>query len=164
MRTATSKQQLTQPVLQLTLQGLEKFEGLPTAVTLRRWVRLALVDAKQAAQLTLRFVDSREGRRLNREFRQRDYATNVLTFDYARKPCLEADIVFCIPVVAREARLQKKTLRAHLAHMVIHGVLHARGYDHLTDAQARRMEAVERQLLATLRIADPYATDRSVLA
>jgi probable rRNA maturation factor len=146
-------------VLQLDIQGAERFAGIPTRPTLRRWVLLALGDAGDKAandaQLTLRFVGSAEGRRLNRGFRGRDYATNVLTFDYTRQP-LAADIVLCMPVVAREAREQGKTLRAHLAHLVIHGVLHARGFDHERPRQATAMEARERALLAQLRIADPY--------
>ena len=150
-------------MLQLDIQGAERFAGIPTRPTLRRWVLLALGaagneagnDAGNDAQLTLRFVGSAEGRRLNRGFRGRDYATNVLTFDYTRQP-LAADIVLCMPVVAREAREQGKTLRAHLAHLVIHGVLHARGFDHQRPRQATAMESRERALLAQLRIADPY--------
>jgi probable rRNA maturation factor len=147
--------------MQLAVQGAERFAGVPTRATLRRWVMLALgedgADAEDGtgAQLTLRFVGTAEGRRLNLGFRGRDYATNVLTFDYARAP-LMADIVLCMPVVAREARAQGKTLRAHLAHLVIHGVLHARGFDHARPRQAAAMESHERSLLARLRIADPY--------
>jgi probable rRNA maturation factor len=146
-------------VLQLDVQGAARFAGVPTRATLRRWVLLALeragTKAGDEAQLTLRFIGSAEGRRLNRDFRGRDYATNVLTFDYTRRP-LTADIVLCMPVVAREARAQGKTLRAHLAHLVIHGVLHARGFDHARPRQAKAMETRERALLAQLRIADPY--------
>ena len=143
-------------MLSLTLQGVEAHPGLPARATLRRWVLLALgEDASQQAHITLRFVGSAEGRRLNRDYRGRDYATNVLTFDYAREP-LAADIVLCMPVVRREAREQDKRLRAHLAHLVIHGVLHARGFDHVRAREANRMEARERTLLAALRIADPY--------
>ncbi len=144
--------------MQLSVQGAERFAGVPTRATLRRWVMLALGEDGQDgdyAQLTLRFVGTAEGRRLNNGFRGRDYATNVLTFDYARAP-LAADIVLCMPVVAREAREQGKTLRAHLAHLVIHGVLHARGFDHARPRQADAMESHERALLARLRIADPY--------
>jgi probable rRNA maturation factor len=141
--------------MQLAVQGVERFAGVPTRATLRRWVMLALGEDGDYAQLTLRFVGTAEGRRLNNGFRGRDYATNVLTFDYARAP-LAADIVLCMPVVAREAREQGKTLRAHLAHLVIHGVLHARGFDHAQPRQADAMESHERALLARLRIADPY--------
>jgi probable rRNA maturation factor len=149
-------------VLRLAVQGAERFDNLPTRATLRRWVLLALRDASEDGQsdsgpaaLTLRFVGSAEGRRLNQSFRGRDYATNVLTFDYARRP-LHADIVLCMPVITREARTQGKTLRAHLAHLVVHGVLHARGFDHERPRQATAMESRERALLAQLRIADPY--------
>jgi probable rRNA maturation factor len=107
------------------------------------------------ATLTLRFVGAREGRRLNRDFRGRDYATNVLTFNYARAP-VEADIVLCLPVIAREARQQGKALRAHLAHLVIHGTLHAQGHDHETSTDAARMERLETRLLARLGYPDPY--------
>jgi probable rRNA maturation factor len=138
--------------LRLTLQGHDAFAGLPARSTLRRWIVRALqVDA----ELTLRFVGTREGRRLNRDFRRRDHATNVLTFNYAASP-MQADIVLCLPVVAREARLQGKTLRAHLAHLVIHGTLHAQGHEHENAAEAARMERLETLLLAELGYPDPY--------
>lgn len=140
------------PRLRLALQGRDAFDGLPAASTLRRWIGRAL---RSDAELTLRFVDAREGRRLNRDFRGRDYATNVLTFDYSRAP-VQADIVLCLPVVAREARAQGKTLRAHLAHLVIHGTLHAQGYEHDRADEAARMERLETRLLAGLGYADPY--------
>jgi probable rRNA maturation factor len=140
------------PRLRLTVQGAEAFAALPARSTLRRWVLRAL---QTDATLTLRFVGAREGRRLNRDFRGRDYATNVLTFDYARAP-VEADIVLCLPVIAREARQQGKALRAHLAHLVIHGTLHAQGHDHETATDAARMERLETRLLARLGYPDPY--------
>jgi probable rRNA maturation factor len=142
--------------LALTVQGLDaqrdRYAGLPARSTLRRWVLRALKDD---AALTLRLVGLAEARRLNRDFRGRDYATNVLTFDYARAPVL-ADIVLCVPVIAREARQQRKSLRAHLAHLVIHGTLHAQGHDHERSRDACRMEALETALLADLGYADPY--------
>ena len=129
---------------------------------LRRWARAAL---ERDASLTLRFVGAREGRALNAQFRGRDYATNVLTFAYddagdavgssSRGP-VQADIVICLPVLVREARAQRKPLRDHLAHLVVHGVLHAQGMDHEDDAEAREMEARETVILARFRIADPY--------
>jgi probable rRNA maturation factor len=140
--------------LQLTIQGRETFSGLPAPATLRRWASLAL---ERDARLALRFVGAREARALNRQFRRRDYATNVLTFDYESAPVVHADVMLCVPVIRREAREQGKTLRAHLAHLVIHGVLHAQNYEHRTRAQARQMEHRERRLLAKLRIPDPYA-------
>lgn len=137
---------------------------------LRRWVRRALdgvltetIANENApplgAALTLRLVDLAEGRRLNHEFRGRDYATNVLTFEYGRDPsdCVHGDIVLCVPVLHREAREQGKTLHAHAAHLTIHGVLHALGYDHLDAAEAADMEALETRILASMDIADPYA-------
>jgi probable rRNA maturation factor len=139
--------------LQLTVQGREDFEGLPARATLRRWTSLAL---ERNARIALRFVGTREGRALNRQFRGRDYATNVLTFDYESAPEVHADVVLCVPVIRREARQQGKSLRAHLAHLVIHGVLHAQGYDHQAPSETRRMEDRERRLLARLRITDPY--------
>lgn len=115
------------------------------------------------AALTLRLVGLTEGRALNRQFRGRDYATNVLTFAYdspvvAAKQAgpLQADIIICLPVLVREARAQRKTLRDHLAHLVIHGCLHAQGLDHESEAQAQEMEALEAGILARFRIADPY--------
>ncbi len=107
------------------------------------------------ATLVLRFVATAEARRLNRDFRGKDHATNVLTFDYMEKP-VRADIVICVPVVHNEAREQGKAFRDHLAHLVVHGVLHAQGHDHATQGQARRMEGRERRLLARLGVSDPY--------
>lgn len=139
--------------LQLTILGAERHADLPVRTTLRRWIRLAL---RRDARLVLVFVDTREGRRLNRSYRGRDYATNVLTFDYQSRPEAVADIVLCMPVVRREARERGRTLRQHLAHLVVHGVLHAQGDDHETPSQARHMERREREILARLRIPDPY--------
>ena len=139
--------------LRLTIQGEAAFPALPARSTLRRWARLAV---GQSAVIVLRFVGTREGRKLNREFRGQDHATNVLTFDYMEKP-VRADIVICVPVVRAEARAQEKTFRNHLAHLVIHGLLHAQGHDHVSHGEAEKMEARERKLLARLHIADPYA-------
>lgn len=139
--------------LRLAVQGAEKFADLPVRRTLRRWIVAAL---RSDAELTLRFVGAREGRQLNRAFRGRDCATNVLTFDYAQRPVVQADIVICVPVVRREARKQGKSLRAHLAHLVIHGTLHAQDYDHDQPSAARRMERREIGVLAAFRIGNPY--------
>jgi len=141
------------PSLRLAIQGNAAFPALPARSTLRRWARLAL---GRSAVIVLRFVGTREGRKLNREFRGQDHATNVLTFDYMEKP-VRADIVICVPVVRAEARAQEKTFRDHLAHLVIHGLLHAQGHDHVSHAEAEKMEARERKLLARLNVADPYA-------
>jgi probable rRNA maturation factor len=139
--------------LALAIQGRARFAGLPAASTLRRWVRLAL---RRDAELTLRFVGSAESRRLNRGFRGKDRPTNVLTFAHRHAPTVWADIVLCVPQLRVEARAQGKPLRAHLAHLIVHGVLHAQGWDHATPVQARRMEAHEIALLARLRIPNPY--------
>lgn len=136
---------------------------------IRRWVQRTLNAARHdlqntdkqaplAAELTVRFVDADEGRQLNYQYRERDYATNVLTFEYGMDPagCTHADIVLCTPVLRQEAKDQCKPLLHHAAHLVTHGVLHALGYDHIDPAEARQMEQLETQLLATLHIADPY--------
>jgi probable rRNA maturation factor len=120
-----------------------------------RWVRAAL-DAP--AEITVRIVGAEEGRALNRDFRGRDYATNVLTFDYAREPTVVADLVLCAPVVAAEARGRGIGLQAHYAHLLVHGTLHAQGHDHEHDAGAQAMEARETAVLVSLGFADPYAT------
>jgi probable rRNA maturation factor len=119
-----------------------------------RWIRAAL---EAPAELTVRIVDADEGRALNREYRGRDYATNVLTFDYSRAPVVAADLVLCAPVVRDEAKAQRLPLEAHYAHLLVHGTLHAQGYDHENDADARVMEARESALLRALGFGDPYA-------
>jgi probable rRNA maturation factor len=105
----------------------------------------------------VRIVDEAEGRALNRDFRGKDYATNVLTFDYQRTPQVVADLVLCAPVLAREAREQRTTLPAHYAHLLVHGTLHAQGWDHELDAAAARaMEAREGAVMQALGLPDPY--------
>jgi probable rRNA maturation factor len=137
---------------QVTVQYASRVPGLPPATRLRRWARAA---GSADAELNIRLVNAAEGRRLNHGFRGRDYATNVLTFAYSEQPPA-ADIVLCAQVVAREAREQGKTLEAHYAHLVVHGVLHAHGHDHENSAEARRMEALEVKILAGLGFANPY--------
>ena len=119
-----------------------------------RWLRAALAAP---GEFTVRVVGEAEGRALNRNFRGKDYATNVLTFDYARAPVVAADLVLCAPVVAREAREQGKRLADHYAHLLVHGALHAQGWDHERGAaEARAMEAREVAILEGLGVADPY--------
>ena len=128
--------------------------GLPRRPTLRRWMRAAL---ERDARVTLRFVGGRESRVLNRRYRGPDRATNVLTFVYDGGASLEGDIVLCAPVVRQEARAQRKTLAAHYAHLVIHGMLHLQGHDHARDDDAGRMETREVALLRGLGYGNPYA-------
>ena len=139
--------------LSLSIQGQGRFVGLPARSTLLRWVEAAL---ESDAELTVRFVGAAEARRLNREFRGKDYATNVLTFDYQHAPVVVADIVLCVPVVRREAREQRKGFREHVAHLIVHGVLHAQGHAHARARDAKRMEGREVRILAGLGIDDPY--------
>ncbi|RXZ36617.1 rRNA maturation RNase YbeY [Oxalobacteraceae bacterium CAVE-383] len=131
---------------------------LPRA-TVRRWVQSALFAP---AELTIRFVDAAEGQALNRDYRGKDYATNVLTFAYTEdqdSEITQADIVLCTDVLQREAKEQGKTLAQHAAHLIVHGVLHAQGYDHESDEEAAEMEQIEIELLAALRIPNPYTED-----
>jgi probable rRNA maturation factor len=119
-----------------------------------RWIRAALAVP---GEITVRIVGAEEGQALNREFRGKDYATNVLTFDYSHEPVVMADLIICAPVVEAEAREQKITLEAHYAHLLVHGTLHAQGDDHEEEAEAVVMEAKETAILAGLGFADPYA-------
>ncbi len=119
-----------------------------------KWIRHALAAD---AEITVRIVGSDEGQALNHDYRQKDYATNVLTFDYTQAPLVTADLVLCAPVIAQEAREQRKTLQAHYAHMIVHGTLHAQGWDHeINDTDATAMEAREVQILAGLGFKTPY--------
>ena len=142
------------PELQLSLQFADAtHRALLPRHRVMRWMRAAL-DAP--AQIAVRVVGEDEGRSLNRDWRAKDYATNVLTFDYEREPLVMADLVLCAPVVQREAAAEGKALDAHYAHLLVHGVLHAQGWDHERAAEARRMEARETAILQALGFANPY--------
>ena len=130
----------------------ERLKDLLPRPLLRRWVQAALLAP---AQLTLRFVDAAEGRELNRDYRGKDYATNVLTFDYDKELVI-ADIILCTDVLLAEAAEQRKTVEAHTAHLIVHGVLHAQGYEHENDHEAEEMEALETDILAKLGFPNPY--------
>ncbi len=137
--------------------------GLPAPASFRRWAEAALRGEKRhkPAELSIRIVDVDEGRMLNRHYRGKDYATNVLSFPVELPPGVRApligDLAICAPVVLREAADQAKTPRDHWAHLTIHGVLHLLGHDHVDDAEAIAMEALETRILAGLGITDPYA-------
>ena len=142
------------PPLQLSLQMPDgRHRAQLARHRVARWVRAAL---ELPGEISVRIVDEDEGRRLNREFRGKDYATNVLTFDYAHEPVVTGDLVLCAPVVEREAQAAGLTLEAHYAHLLVHGTLHAQGYDHETDDEARAMEGRESELLPRLGFADPW--------
>jgi probable rRNA maturation factor len=139
-----------------------RLEATITPELVERWVRATLLGP---AELTIRFVDSAEGQTLNRDYRGKDYATNVLTFAYnegeelAEDEPTQADIILCTDVLQREASEQKKTVEEHAAHLVVHGVLHAQGYDHEHDEEAEEMEQFERDIMEMLGYPDPYAAE-----
>jgi probable rRNA maturation factor len=139
-----------------------RLESAITPELVERWVRATLLGP---AELTIRFVDSAEGQTLNRDYRGKDYATNVLTFAYnegeelADDEPTQADIILCTDVLQREADEQKKTVEEHAAHLVVHGVLHAQGYDHEHDEEAEEMEQFERDIMEVLGYPDPYAAE-----
>jgi len=135
--------------------------GLPSPASLRRWAEAALAGKRRQAELCIRLVDAEEGRCLNRDYRGKDYATNVLSFP-AELPAgvplpVLGDLVLCAPVLAREADEQGKPLAAHYAHLVVHGLLHLLGMEHEQPGDAERMEAEEIRILAGLGLPDPYA-------
>ncbi len=147
--------------LSVSVQFASVAKHLPERAQVRRWALAAHRDGQ--GEVTIRYVDEKEGRVLNRDFRGKDYATNVLTFVHESSPFqpktvknYSADIVICSPVIAREAREQKKPLAAHHGHMVLHGMLHAQGFDHENDAEGAAMEEIEISLLRRFRIKNPY--------
>jgi probable rRNA maturation factor len=156
-KTTASKAAL--PALTLSLQfgpstGLARHRTVLKRALVARCVQMALA---RDAEITVRIVDAKEGRALNHSYRNKDYATNVLTFDYAREPKVLADLVLCAPVVEREAKEQGKTLEEHYAHLLVHGALHAQGYEHETNERdALEMEALEVLLTGALGYANPY--------
>ena len=148
----------------ISIQYASKAKYLPVRPQVRRWALAAHRDG--SGQVTIRYVDEKEGRILNRDFRGKDYATNVLTFVHEVPPfqpktsqTYSADIVICAPVIAREAREQKKAVAAHHGHMVIHGMLHAQSFDHENDEDAAAMEAIEIAALNRFRIKNPYESE-----
>jgi probable rRNA maturation factor len=152
----TAKLASSKPAFSLSVQYATKASTAPQRFQFRRWVGAAL---QQRASVLLRIVDEAEGRALNREYRGKDYATNVLTFAYGEEGgMLCGDIVLCAPVVEREAHEQDKDLLAHYAHLTVHGVLHMQGYEHETDAEAGEMETLEVEIMQSLRFNDPYAS------
>jgi len=140
----------------LHLQVVSRAARVPTPAQIRRWARAAL---GRSGDITVRIVGEAEARILNRRYRGRDQATNVLAFPYASsRRAVHGDIVLCAPVIAREALAQGKTLEAHFAHLTVHGLLHLRGHDHAGRREAARMESLEKRLLAKLGYPDPYAS------
>ncbi len=142
--------------LNLSVQYACNREGLPLRADFVRWARAALIGG---GQVTIRLVDADEGQALNRDYRGKDYPTNVLSFPYETEPLVMGDLVICPAVVAREATEQNKPLAAHYAHLTVHGMLHLQGWDHEDDVEARDMEDEERTILAALGFPDPYGDE-----
>jgi probable rRNA maturation factor len=146
---------MARPALSLSLQFADPTDrALLPRHKVARWIRAALAAP---AEITVRIVGAEEAQALNREYRAKDYATNVLTFDYTAAPVVVADLVLCAPVLQHEAREMGIALEAHYAHLLVHGTLHAQGFDHELEAEAREMESRETELLRALGFADPYA-------
>lgn len=150
---------IAKPTLSLSLQFADaRHRAQLPRHRVARWVRSAL---EAPGEITVRIVDEGEGRALNREFRGKDYATNVLTFDYVQEPVVQADLIVCAPVVSREARELRVTIADHYAHLLVHGTLHAQGWDHEHgEAEAEAMEARETEILLGLGLKDPYRKRR----
>jgi probable rRNA maturation factor len=154
-----TKSKATTPKLTIEIQYASpilevKLDAVARPNLIKQWIKSC---TSQHGMLTLRFVNAAESKKLNYSYRKKDYATNVLTFPYERsKTHLVADIIFCLPVLQKEAKTQGKTLKDHLAHLIIHGCLHAQGFDHETEKDAKKMEALEVALLKKLAIPNPY--------
>ncbi|MBM5572512.1 MULTISPECIES: rRNA maturation RNase YbeY [Deefgea] len=150
--------------IQLAIQNESLASPIPRKSLLKKWVRAALSKQFTQAEVTLRFVDAEEGQSLNRDYRQKDYATNVLTFtfneDLPPGAPLMGDLVLCGSVIEREAFEQKKPLLAHYCHMIVHGMLHLQGFDHIDEAEAEAMEALETQIVTKLGYDDPYLSEK----
>jgi probable rRNA maturation factor len=147
--------------LSLAVQYACNHEALPSRPKIRRWVNWALkATAPDSAVVTVRFVAEEEGRELNRDYRGKDYATNVLSFAYDFPPELAGDLVLCLPVVLKEASDQGKAIEAHFAHLLVHGMLHLQGYDHEQEAEAEEMETLERKIMARMGYDDPYGSEQ----
>ena len=155
-----SKAKISSPKLIIDLQyaspAIEStISKVASSAVIKKWVKNA---TSLGGLVTLRFVNTAEGKKLNLAFRRKDYATNVLTFAYElSKNTLATDIIFCLPVLQKEAKEQNKALKAHLAHLVVHGCLHAQGYDHEVNRDAKKMEALETKILKKLGFANPYS-------
>ena len=149
--------------IEIDLQLASEANSLPTQAQLQCWAEQALKGRRAEAELTIRIVDDAESRQLNHDYRGKDKPTNVLSFPFEAPDGIDidllGDLVICAPVVEREAIEQQKALSDHWAHMLIHGILHLLGYDHISDAEANEMESLETALLADLGIADPYRVD-----
>lgn len=139
--------------ISVDFQQQELFPELPAESVMASWVEAA---AERDVEMTIRFVDRDEGYELNNTYRHKDYATNVLTFDYQHEPVVQADLVICVPVLVEQAKEQGKTFLAHLCHLIVHGTLHAHGYDHITDEEANVMEPLEIRILKKIGFDDPY--------
>lgn len=153
-------EQVTSSKLEIDIQFAsapieDKVLTIASLAAIKKWVK---ASTHLSGLVTLRFVNAAEGKKLNFSFRNKDYATNVLTFPYElTKKTLTADIIFCLPVIQKEAREQAKTAQAHLAHLIIHGCLHAQGHDHESNAEASKMESKEIAILKSLGFTNPYA-------
>ena len=154
-----SQKSASDPSLAITVQyatdALEaRWKPILTSRKIKRWAAIAL---KISAVITIRIVGSAESRRLNREYRGKDYPTNILTFGYPELgDDIQADLVICMPVLVKEAKSQKKILENHLIHLLIHGLLHAQGFDHEDTVEAQAMESLEVTLLSQLGLENPY--------
>nr|WP_314899562.1 rRNA maturation RNase YbeY [uncultured Deefgea sp.] len=150
--------------IQLAIQNESVASPIPRKKLLKKWVRAALSEQFTQAEITLRFVDAEEGQSLNRDYREKDYATNVLTFtfddDLPQGAPLMGDLVLCGSVIECEAIAQNKPLLAHYCHMIVHGTLHLQGFDHIDEAEAEAMEALETQIVTKLGYDDPYLSEK----